>query len=505
MRTVPSLAFPFAVAALLAGRGLAQNDDCPGAINVVQGTNGPYNNTSATTSFPWSCGAGGKDLWFSYVAPGAGSLTVDTCTGGFDTVLELFDGNLGCGSLTSLGCNDDSCGVQSSLTVTVNTGDTIMIRVGGYSSAAGSFPVNINGPAGSGTIATATAYGTGCYNRYASFYEYFATAAAFDLSNTSFSMLPLGGAGYTVVPGITTFVPPSPSATSLTLTDDSSTSVTLPAPFAYDGGVTSSLEVGSNGWVAVAPGNTTTWTPTVASFLSNPATAWYCWRDMNPAAAGSGQVKFEAIGSIAYVTYDGVYDFDVNGPTAANANTMQFQFDTATGLVHVVFQTMSPLGSTAANATLVGYSYGGISMDPSSIDISAALAGSLNLVGATAEGPGMSLSPAGRPVLGNSMTLNTANIPNGTAVGANLLGFGQFNPGIDLSIIGMPGCFQYVTLDAPVIFVVSGTTASMPLSVPNNPALTGMHLFAQSATFTTGFNAFGVLSSNGLDLGVGNL
>jgi hypothetical protein len=199
------------------------------------------------------------------------------------------------------------------------------------------------------------------------------------------------------------------------------------------------------------------------------------------------------------VTFDGVYDY--GGTSAASANTFQYQFDENTGIVHIVYQTMSGLG----NAVLVGYSPGGASMDPGSRDISATLAGSFNVTGSASEGRGLALAASARPVIGAVLNLDTAEIPAGTLIGATLLGFGQFNPGIDLSFLGMPGCFQYVTIQKPLLFFVSGSTGSVPLGIPNNAGLVGMHVFAQSVTFSAGFNAMNMLSSNGVDLGLGNL
>ena len=43
-------------------------------------------------------------------------------------------------------------------------------------------------------------------------------------------------------------------------------------------------------------------------------------------------------------------------------------------------------------------------------------------------------------------------------------------------------------------------TASVPLNVPNNPALAGVRVQCQSATFSSGLNALGVIASNGLTL-----
>ena len=488
-----------AVVAALAGNGLAQNDECTGAILVVQGANGPYSNSGSTTSFAWPCGTGGNDVWFLYVAPGAGSLTVDTCGGAYDSTIELFDGNLGCGSLSSLGCNDDTCGLQSSMTATVNLGDAIYIRVGGYSSATGTFPLNVNGPSGSGSVATATAYGTGCYKNFASFYELFPDMTLFDLSNTALTMLPTG-TGYTVIPGITAYVPPSPAAVPLALGDDAEASVNLTQPFPCDGGATSTLAVCSNGFVAVGSGNYILYDAYLGDLLDGSQTAWWIWQDLDTSTPGSGQVMFEEIGGIAYITFDGVYNY--GGTSAADANTFQFQFDTASGIVHMVTQTISTLNYSTA---MFGYSPGGTSPDPTASDLSATLPNTFSLSSRANESNGLQLSAAGRPVLGNTLSLDTGSIPTGTAIGALLLGFGQINPGFDLSVIGMPGCFQYAMLNAKLLFLVNGASGSVPLGMPNIPAFAGMHVYAQSITFTSGVNAFNMLSSNGLDLHLGTL
>ncbi|MBK8976046.1 MAG: hypothetical protein IPM29_08975 [Planctomycetes bacterium] len=122
------------------------NDDCTTAFTVQNGTQGPFCNIGGNDSAPpFSCGyQAGKDVWFTYTATCGGLVTVDTCSGtrNFDTVLEIFDGS--CGSLTSLGCNDDACGLGSSLTIPAVVGRTYWIRVGGYNGAAGMFDLTVS-------------------------------------------------------------------------------------------------------------------------------------------------------------------------------------------------------------------------------------------------------------------------------------------------------------------------------------------------------------------------
>lgn len=123
------------------------NDECLSATNVVLGVNGPYSSIGASTSSTWPCGGSnaGNDVWFRFTPPCAGTYTFSTCTPtrNFDTTLQVFSGN--CLLLTSLGCNDDSCGFGSRLTLNL-TGSTVRIRVGGYNGATGNFDLVIEQP-----------------------------------------------------------------------------------------------------------------------------------------------------------------------------------------------------------------------------------------------------------------------------------------------------------------------------------------------------------------------
>src|SRR5262249_19895353 len=201
-----------------------------------------------------------------------------------------------------------------------------------------------------------------------------------------------------------------------------------------------------NGFVSVATGNGTGFTPASATMLGAPQTGWWNWHDYNPTTVGSGIIKFEEVGGIAYVTWDGVWNYA--GTTAADANTFQFQLDESSGAVHLVFQTMSALG----NNRLVGYSPGGASLDAGSQDLSVLLPGSISLPGADLAP--LALNASARPITGTSINLVTTHIPVGTALGATLLGLTQFNPGIDLTGLGMPGCFQYTSASVSLLFLV---------------------------------------------------
>jgi hypothetical protein len=121
------------------------NDDCAGAINVpIQfvtcTTQVSADNTAATSSIgvpaPSCANYQGNDLWFKATVPVTGSVTIQTVapTGGSsvtDTGLSVYSGT--CGTLTDIGCNDDSNGLYSQLVFNGRTpGEVLYIRVWAY-------------------------------------------------------------------------------------------------------------------------------------------------------------------------------------------------------------------------------------------------------------------------------------------------------------------------------------------------------------------------------------
>lgn len=132
------------------------NDACANPIALVRGLNGPYSSLFATAGSAFACvPQGGSDVWFTYTALATGSHTFDTCstTRNFDTTLEVFSGT--CAALTSIGCNDDSCALGSSVTANLTAGQTYRVHVGGYNNATGAFDVNVTAPNVAGDECTA--------------------------------------------------------------------------------------------------------------------------------------------------------------------------------------------------------------------------------------------------------------------------------------------------------------------------------------------------------------
>ena len=350
-------------------------------------------------------------------------------------------------------------------------------------------------PAGPGSFGTNTALGDGCVRSFASAYESFATAAAFDLSNSAMSLL-ASGTGYIGVPGVVGFVPPTPAAALVAVGDNVQETVTLSSPFPFPGGTTSALTVCSNGFVSVATGNGTGTTPSVTTMLNFAQTAWGDWHNYLPTGGANGNVKHEEVGSLSIFTWDAVLDFG----TGAGPNTWQLQFDRSTGSVHFVWGTMS----LAGNGHLVFYSRGGPSVDPGNTDLSVALPTTgITIVGVDVLA--LAVAATSRPVAGTSWNLDVTNIPATGLIGVDI--FGLADPGInDLGFLGMPGCGLRATLDLLSGWLVIGSSHAHSFPLPASPGLVGIDLFTTSAVFQVPpVNAFGAITSNGIKGHIGDL
>jgi hypothetical protein len=129
------------------------NDLCANATLVTSGTYSGLT-THATNDGTSSCGSSStsKDVWYKYTTGNAGTLNLDTCTSGFNTVLSVHTGCPGTSSnQVANGCNDNStlCGAgstQSSLSLPVAALTTYYIRVSGNSGANGGYVLHVSGP-----------------------------------------------------------------------------------------------------------------------------------------------------------------------------------------------------------------------------------------------------------------------------------------------------------------------------------------------------------------------
>jgi len=120
------------------------NDNCANATVLTPGTPVSFITSCAgSESTAASCSFGGApvtgDVWFRYTATRTGLGTVGTCGSSFDTVVTVLDG---CGG-AELACNDDACGIQSSVCFNITAGTTYLIQVAGWNAASGAGEVSI--------------------------------------------------------------------------------------------------------------------------------------------------------------------------------------------------------------------------------------------------------------------------------------------------------------------------------------------------------------------------
>src|SRR5206468_4372667 len=89
--------------------------------------------------------SGGKSIWWTWTAPSAGSVTINTRGSSFDTLLGVYTGGSVSG-LTAVASNDDIGGgvLQSTVTFNAVGGTTYRIAVDGYNGASGNVTLNIS-------------------------------------------------------------------------------------------------------------------------------------------------------------------------------------------------------------------------------------------------------------------------------------------------------------------------------------------------------------------------
>lgn len=357
-------------------------------------------------------------------------------------------------------------------------------------------------------VASQQPYGAGCYKFNRTFYEWFPnTALGFDLGNRSMLLRLNTSGGYDVGPGSGNWF--TPTSANLALGDDATVTQSLPFPLLYPAQgtflTTLQLELCTNGFVSPAASNGNSSAPTVGAWLSGAA-RWGNWYDFDPSSVGSMHWDVDPSNTAAYVTWLAVPTaFKGTANTAypaADLSTMQIAFF-VNGDVEFRWQAMS-LVYGGTKPTLVGWTPGGSTIDPGSKDLLVASTIQSFATQSVDNAP-LALDVTGRPVINTSFNWVTSNITPGTAVGATLFGFQKLTPAVNLGIIGAPDCFQHLNFFSNSVFLVSGTTATIPWAIPNNNALNGVALFGQSLTFTPGFNPLGVLTSNGVQLVVGSL
>jgi hypothetical protein len=341
-------------------------------------------------------------------------------------------------------------------------------------------------PAGGGFAATAPAcpraafvpFGRGCPQDLTA-YESFGNGA-FDLANASIRFA-AGPWGYTAVPG--PGLDPGYSSQIPGVGDDTiHQGLQLGFPFPFAGATVTSVDLSSNGYLWLASNALSDFTPSVVHLVGDDPRIAALWRDLD---CTTGQVFFDAVPGRAMATWVAVPDFGGGGARS----TFQIELF-ANGDFALNY------GSCNATPALVGVSEGHGAFDPGSIDLSANVPGLA--LGRSGRAPLALAAAAGSaPVVGGPFTLLLDRVPAGAPVVAFVLGFAAHDPGLDLAPLGMAGCRQFVSADANVLALPGLGTATSTVQIPNAAAFYGYVLYAQGAAFVPGFDALGVVASNG--------
>lgn len=360
------------------------------------------------------------------------------------------------------------------------------------------------------------AFGAGCYsyaapdvasNFLSSFAGTPAAKAALD-GNALYFARSSNGYVTTWLPGTAAalFVAPTAAATIVANADDTTTTFSPSTPVPVPGGVAAQWTVSSNGVLtASAVGNQgTAYAATLAATATATGLGWYMWRDYNPAAAGSGQIKTEEAGGTLYVTFDGVYEYGTTNPA-----TFQWQVNLASGDVVMVWPSLA----ISANTTtmLAGCTLAGAGPTPTSIDF--ATASPFVMQPPLSLAP-LSLAASPAPVINPSTTVTytVGNLPefvpgSGVYVSGLFLSLNILPNGLDLTglLANLPGCRAYLgTLDLSFAAVTLAPTAAYPFTYfapafpPGLPiGVQAVGLFDPAVPLANGANG-GFVFSNGV-------
>lgn len=122
------------------------NDRCQYAVPITQTGTYRFSNRGANTDGPAhaSCTVFGQsqianDLWYCFTAPCDGGVIFETCgLTSVDTKIAVYDG-CACpsGDDTLIACNEDACGLQSSILFDVVAGQQYLLRLGNFAGPSG--------------------------------------------------------------------------------------------------------------------------------------------------------------------------------------------------------------------------------------------------------------------------------------------------------------------------------------------------------------------------------
>ncbi|MBL7882718.1 MAG: pre-peptidase C-terminal domain-containing protein, partial [Bacteroidia bacterium] len=126
---------------------LTPNASCTYTAGTTVGAS--YQSNAANGGTPSCASPGAPDVWYSFVAPAGGTVTITTQAGTItDGGMSLYSATTCSTGLTQLACNDDAVGLMPQINQSgLTAGATYYIRVWKYSSGTGTFGICITLPA----------------------------------------------------------------------------------------------------------------------------------------------------------------------------------------------------------------------------------------------------------------------------------------------------------------------------------------------------------------------
>jgi hypothetical protein len=107
----------------------------------------PFDTSAAANDAATNCGGSGPDIFFTFTPADTGGYQFSTCNGtGFDSILAVL--NSGCAG--ELACNDDACGLQSTVVANLTAGTTYIVQVDGFGGGFGAGNLEITFLGGGG-------------------------------------------------------------------------------------------------------------------------------------------------------------------------------------------------------------------------------------------------------------------------------------------------------------------------------------------------------------------
>lgn len=340
------------------------------------------------------------------------------------------------------------------------------------------------------TTASNTAYGASCGGHPigdGSFYEVF-TANNIDLANTRFTMSWTGD-GYVTTAGASPLV--APTGAPLVIADDEVLTLALPSPFPCTQGVINVVYLSSNGFLSFEPTTDSNWSEAIFELLFLETRLAFLWDDLDPASGGTVHAEVGGNG-IFHITFTNVPEFSPGG-----SNNVQVSLR-PNGNIEIKY------GALTIADCLVGFSTGNGASDPGATDLSSGTPIAIT----TGVGPftaSLDLAGTTRPIIGTSWDLTTTGIEPVSPGAITFLG--NRGPAVPMTAIGInaPGCdinlsLLIVSLNAPNV----GGSAVRSINLPNNTALVGQLLSAQSLALTLS-NPANIVVSNGLEGLIGDI